>query len=102
MRRSLFLVASLIVATSLLGITGTPPVQSAGTVTTCNEASLLAALSGGGNVTFACSGTITLASTYTVSASTVIDGSGQSVTISGGTTVRVFIVNPGVSLTLRN
>jgi pectate lyase len=40
-------------------------------------------LSGGGTVTFSCSGTITLTSTITIASDTTIDGSGQAVTISG-------------------
>jgi hypothetical protein len=60
----------------------------------------LVALAGGGTVMFACSGTITLTNTITISADTTIDGSGQSVSISGNDTVRVFTVNPGVTLNL--
>ena len=36
------------------------PADVGGVVTVCDEAHLLAALAGGGTVTFACSGTITL------------------------------------------
>ncbi len=54
-------------------------------------------MAGGGLVTFACDGTITLASTVTNSMDTVLDGSGRSVTISGGGAVQVFCVNTNVS-----
>jgi hypothetical protein len=54
-----------------------------GVVTNYTEADLLAAMAGGGIVTFACDGTITLASTITNSIDTVIDGTGHQVTISG-------------------
>ncbi len=51
-------------------------------------------------MTFSCSGTITLTATITIAADTTIDGSGQIVTISGNNAVRVFTVNPGVTLNL--
>ena len=69
------------------------------TVTTCDEANLLAALSDS-TVNFACDGTITLSNTITITKDTVLDGTGHSVTVSGSNAVRVFQVNPGVSLTL--
>jgi hypothetical protein len=60
-----------------------PAAHAGGVVDTCDEAHLTAALSGGGTVTFTCSGTITLTSTITIASDTTIDGSGQAVTISG-------------------
>jgi hypothetical protein len=59
------------------------PVHAGGVVTICDEAHLLAALAGGGTVTFACSETITLTAEITIAADTTIDGSGQAVIISG-------------------
>jgi hypothetical protein len=76
--------------------------KAAGVVNTCDEASLDAALAGGGTITFACSGTITLTTTKTIAADTLLDGSGQSVTLSGGNTIRLFLVNAGRSLELRS
>jgi fibronectin-binding autotransporter adhesin len=76
------------------------PAQADGIVSVCDEAHLLAALAGGGTVTFSCSGTITLAATITIAADTTIDGSGQTVTISGNHALRVFTVNSGVTLNL--
>ena len=76
------------------------PAYAGGVVTVCDEAHLLTALAGGGTVTFACSGTITLTSTIVISADTTIDGSGQSVTLSGDNAVRVIMVNPGAMLSL--
>jgi hypothetical protein len=74
------------------------------------EAALDAALAGGGSVTFNCGpnpATITVTSTKTIDADTAIDGSGPPstvggfvVTISGGGQVRIFVVNPKVTLTL--
>jgi hypothetical protein len=77
-----------------------PPAHAGGVVAVCDEAHLLAALAGGGTVTFACSGVITLSNTVTIAANTTIDGSGQTVIISGNNAVRVFMVNTGVALTL--
>jgi hypothetical protein len=76
------------------------PAYAGGVVSTCDEACLLAALAGGGTVTFGCSGTITLTTTITIATDTTIDGSGQNVTISGNNTVRVFTVNSGSTLDL--
>ncbi|MBC7870320.1 MAG: right-handed parallel beta-helix repeat-containing protein, partial [Chitinophagaceae bacterium] len=80
----------------------TARLQAAGVVAVCDEASLDAALAGGGVVSFTCSGTITITATKVVGANTIIDGAGQAVTISGGGAVSIFQVNPGVALTLRN
>ena len=76
------------------------PAYAGGVVSVCDEAHLLAALAGGGTVTFSCSGTITLTAEITIAADTTIDGSGQTVTISGNHAVRVFNVNSGVTLNL--
>jgi len=74
----------------------------AASISTCDEAGLRTALNGGGTVTFACDGTITLSSPITITNDTVLDGSGRSVTVSGGGTVRVFNVSTGVSFTVIN
>jgi hypothetical protein len=71
----------------------------AATVSTCDEAGLRAALSGG-TVTFACDGTITLTSTITITNDTVLDGTGHNVIISGGGAVRVFNISTGVTFTV--
>jgi hypothetical protein len=76
------------------------PAHAGGVVTVCDEAHLLAALAGGGTVTVACSGVITLSSTITIAADTTVDGSGQEVTISGNDAVRVFTVGSGATLNL--
>ena len=76
------------------------PAHAGGVVSVCDEAHLRAALAGGGTVTFSCSGTITLTAEITIAADTTIDGSGQTVTISGNNAVRVFTVNSGVTLNL--
>src|SRR5438094_2739964 len=85
-----------------LSLTVARSIYAGGTVTDCNEASLDAALSGGGTVTFACDGTITITTTKTVSLETILDASGHSVTISGNNAVRLFIVNPAVNFSVYN
>jgi hypothetical protein len=75
-------------------------VQAGGVVTTCTEAALRAAVEGGGTVTFACDGTITLSNTLAISAETVLDGTGHVITLSGGDLVRVLSNAPGVRLTI--
>jgi hypothetical protein len=72
------------------------------TVTRCTEAILRLAMAGGGTVTFACDGTITLAATINITADTVLDGSGHQVTISGGDAVRVFFVATNVNFEVVN
>ena len=73
---------------------------AAGVVSTCDEASLNTALTGGGVVTFSCSGTITVTSTKTIAINTTIDGTGQNVIISGGNSVQIFVVNTGITLNI--
>ena len=72
-----------------------------GVVTNCTEADLRAALVDGGTVTFACDGTITLASQLTIDTDTTLDATGRSITLSGGGTTRVLLVQAGVKLTLK-
>jgi len=80
------------------------------TVTDCSAPSgapgrlveVITAAPAGGMVVFACSGEITLTSTLIIGKNLSIDGAGQSVTLSGGDTVRAFTVNAGVTLHLQN
>jgi hypothetical protein len=76
--------------------------RAGGTVTSCTEANLRAAMAGGGTVTFACDGTITLANTISNAVNTVLDATGHQITISGSNAVRVFYVGTNVALTLSN
>ncbi len=71
-------------------------------VSVCDDAHLHTAVSGGGTITFSCSGTIILNSSLIVSSNTTIDGSGQSITISGGDTVQAIVVNTSETLNLKN
>ncbi len=72
------------------------------TVTSCTEAALRSAMAGGGTVTFACDGTITLANTITNALDTVLDGEGHQIIISGNSACRVFFVNSNVNFTVLN
>ena len=76
--------------------------RAEGTITTCDQAGLEAALAGGGNVGFACSGVIVLTNTISITTDTVLDATGQSVTISGNDLVRLFNVGSNVSFTIDN
>ncbi len=73
-----------------------------GIVVTNSETALRAAMSVGGTVTFACDGTITLASTITNTADTTLDASGHQITISGNGAVRVFYVSGNVNFSVIN
>lgn len=57
---------------------------------------------GGGTVTFACDGTVTLAHTITNTVSVLLDGSGHQVTISGNGTVGIFEVCSNVDFSVQN
>src|SRR2546422_5326060 len=107
-RTRLVLVLALLVL-AVVGATSSALacVVGTGTSASCTEAALNACLPGGGSfdgtVTFNCGGaaTITVTSTKTISANTTIDGA-SVITISGGGTVQVFGVNPGVTFTVEN
>ncbi len=92
----------LYVVILILSLAVARSIHAGGTVSDCNETSFDAALSGGGTVTFACDGTITITATKTISANTILDGSGHSVTISGNNAVRLFMVNPAVNFSIYN
>ena len=66
-------------------------------VTECTEASLRAAMSGGGTVTFTCDGTITLATPMTITTNTVLDAAGHQIMIRGA-----FNVSAGIAFSLAN
>src|ERR1035441_5036896 len=94
-----FAIRLIIVAAMALHAGGV--VRAGGTVTNCTESSLRAAMAGGGTVTFACDGTITLANTLTNTLDVVLDGSGHRVTIGNGYN-RIFLVNSNVHFTVIN
>lgn len=84
------------------GILLAVPAGAGGVVNSCTESALRAALVGGGTVSFACDGTIALASTITNPVDVVLDGRGHQVTISGNSAVRVFYVATNVNFTVVN
>ena len=73
-----------------------------GIVTDCTEASLRAALSGGGTVSFACDGTIVLSNTLVIASNTVLDATGRSITLDGNSSNRVFTVMTNVTCAITN
>lgn len=54
----------------------------------------------GDTITFKCSGVILLSKTLTITGSTTLNGSGQTVTLDGNNSVKVLSVSSGVSFTL--
>lgn len=101
-RRSLALSAALLFAV-LISLSSAAPIFANGTVTNCsNDTAFTNALSGGGLVDFSCPPqTINLSGTKTISANTTIDGGGD-ITLSAGHAFRMFQVNSGWTLTLKN
>jgi len=77
-------------------------VVSAAVVTSCTETNLRAAMAGGGTVTFACDGTITLSNAIAVTQDTVLDGTGHQINVSGNNSVRVFYVAANVNFSMVN
>ncbi|HWD19377.1 MAG TPA: hypothetical protein VHB20_08855 [Verrucomicrobiae bacterium] len=78
------------------------PAFAGGVVASPTEGSLRAAMAGGGVVTFNCSGTIYLAGSLVISNQTALDGTGQSIAISGSNAVQIFVVYSGGALSLTN
>jgi hypothetical protein len=80
------------------------PARASGTITNCAASDLGLALLGGGSVVLACDSTIFLTNPIVVVKETVLDGTGHSPVLSttGATNPGpMFLVSPGVSLTLR-
>lgn len=76
-----------------------------GVVNTCDDATLTAALSGGGLVTFNCGpATLTVTSYKTIANNTTIDGSnnGNPLTLTAASGIWLFYINAGKALTLTN
>ena len=81
---------------------GSGSALAGGVVTNCAEADVRAAMEGGGLVTLACDGTITLSNTLRFTANTILDARGHSVVLSGGNAVRVLEAGPGAQVALFN
>lgn len=106
-RSNFWLMVIVTLLAALLVFSGARPVLANGTVENCNDDNAFASvIGGGGSVDFNCgdqhaTATITLSRTYTISTNTTIDGGGK-ITLSGGHSMRLFVVNNGVSLDLKN
>ncbi len=98
--RTVPFVLSLTIFIALIFFTGTAA-RAGGTVTSCTESSLRAAMAGGGTVTFACDGVISLTGTITNALDTVLNGNGHQITI-GNSYHRIFFVNTNVTFTVIN
>jgi hypothetical protein len=84
----------------LLLATTAPGVRAA-TLADCSEPALATAVAAGGEVTFACDGTIALNSPLVITQQVTLDGAGRAVTLSGRGFNRLFLVRTNGSLTLR-
>ena len=63
---------------------------------------VISSASAGDTITFSCSGTIPITSTLVISTNNLtLDGSGQTVTLDGGSSTQVLFVNSGVTVTLK-
>jgi len=105
-RTPVALLGALLIAVAWL--MAMPDHAAASTVATCDEAGLRAAIgtaAPGDTITFECSGTVTLTATgggpISIDKNLTIDGSGQSVTISGGGSVGVVEISTGVTVMLK-
>ena len=92
--------AALVLSAGLFALPNSAP--GAGVVTNTSSASFLAAVAGGGTVSFAATGTVAVASTIVISVNTTLIDPDHSIVISGGTNtpIRLFIVNTNVQLTI--
>jgi len=106
----IFTLASLLISLISGAVFVTPVQAVTHTVSDCAAPSGAAgrlvdeitAASSGDTINFSCSGTITLAATITIAKNLTMDGTGQTVTISGNNAVRVMQVSGGTALTLNN
>jgi len=86
----------------VVSLTLTNSVGPTNVVISPNQANLLAAIAQGGWVGFGFNGTLTLTNTILITNSVVLDGSGVTAIISGGSAVQLFYVTNGASLTISN
>src|SRR5579859_3481327 len=75
---------------------------SATVVTNNTQSALATALASGGTVTFGIDGTFNLTNTLVIATNVTLDGAGHTISISGSNAVRIFMVNSGVTFTLKN
>lgn len=89
-------------ATFCVILAGAVLCRAAGTVANCTESDLRAALVGGGEITFACDGVLGLSDTVVITNDTFLNAGGHNITLSGGHSVRLLQLNPGVTLELNH
>jgi predicted outer membrane repeat protein len=90
------------ISAAVFGLWATINNTTLAAVNVCDEASLRAAVAGGGNITFNCDGTIVLSSPLVITQNVTLNATGHNVTISGNDQVRIFEVGYGFSLHLIN
>src|SRR5258705_260317 len=78
-----------------------PSLRASGTITNCTEVDLRKAMLNGGLVKIKCDGVLSLTNTLVISTNTILDATGQAVALSGGGAIRLFVINPGINLTLK-
>ncbi|MEZ4863805.1 MAG: choice-of-anchor Q domain-containing protein [Caldilineaceae bacterium] len=99
----LVIIATMMASALLLWAAPADAVVGDGTAASCDNNALGAALANGGMVTFACGPdpfTI-IADTYVIAVDTIVDG-GDLITLDGENLRQIFLVQEGVSLTVRN
>lgn len=95
--------SSFLAAIALLTIFSlSPAAWASGVVSNATESSLVAAMAGGGSVTFAINGTIYLSNTIVISDNTVLDATGHNVAISGSNAVQIFVINSRTTVSMTN
>lgn len=100
--RTWFLIISVLLAAGIPNLDAhAAGVVGNGSPASCTEAALVAALAGGGDVTFNCGGAVTIPFTSSISINhdTTLYG-GSNVTLNGGGTTRLFLVVAQTNLTL--
>lgn len=102
-----YTVAAGLVLVCLLGGPWITTTRAAGgVISVCDQYHLTQAVSSGGSYTFSCSGTIFLSSTASsglnLTSDLSLDATGQNVTIDGGQAHRIFFVETGIKLNLKN
>ena len=107
---NIYTLTTLLVSLLSSAVFTTPVYADTLTVTDCSApvgaggrlVNVIASAQNGDVINFSCSGTIVLANTLSISKNLRIDGSGQSVTISGDNSRRVIYIANSYSLTLQN
>lgn len=91
--RPVFCALSLLLASAA-------PLRADSSVVSSSESAFLAGVNGGGVVKLSFTGSVSLTAPVVVDHDVTLDATGNTVAISGGNARRVFVVNPGATLTL--